>query len=214
VTAAEREQIAPEAPAPVARRYEDVPRAMQVLDCYLVVESGDGVTLIDQHALHERIMYEDLLAKVSRGPLESQRLLIPQTFAASPKQLALLEQIAPLLERLGIDAAPFGPDSIAVQAFPSFLEKLEPATFVQELLERGEQEQLDLHEEEMLHDVLDMMACKAAVKAGDPLTPGEIEALLARRDLVERSSNCPHGRPTTLRLSLHDLEKQFKRTGF
>jgi DNA mismatch repair protein MutL len=61
---------------------------------------------------------------------------------------------------------------------------------------------------------MDMMACKAAVKAGDPLTGAEIEALLARRDLVERSSNCPHGRPTTLRLSLHDLEKQFKRTGF
>ena len=59
-----------------------------------------------------------------------------------------------------------------------------------------------------------MMACKAAVKAGDPLTPPEIEALLARRHLVERSSNCPHGRPTTLRLTLNDLEKQFKRTGF
>ena len=65
-----------------------------------------------------------------------------------------------------------------------------------------------------MHEVLDMMACKAAVKAGDPLTPAEIAALLARRDLVERSSNCPHGRPTTLRLSLRDLEKQFKRTGF
>jgi len=101
-----------------------------------------------------------------------------------------------------------------VQGFPSFLEKLNPGDFVRELLERGEQELLDLHDEELLHEVLDMMACKAAVKAGDPLTQGEIEALLARRDLVERSSNCPHGRPTTLRLSLRDLEKQFKRTGF
>ena len=103
---------------------------------------------------------------------------------------------------------------VAVHAFPSFLEKLGPAEFVGELLERGEQELLDLHEEELLHGVLDMMACKAAVKAGNPLSPGEIEALLARRELVERSSNCPHGRPTTLRLSLRDLEKQFKRTGF
>jgi len=108
----------------------------------------------------------------------------------------------------------FGPGSVAVHSFPSFLEKLEPGTFVRELLERGEQELLDLHEEELLHEVLDMMACKAAVKAGDPLSPAEIEALLARRELVERSSNCPHGRPTTLRLSLRDLEKQFKRTGF
>ncbi len=188
--------------------------AIQLHNSYLVAQSEEGLVIIDQHALHERIMYEDLRARIARGPLESQQLLIPQTFAASPRQIALLEQIAPLLQRLGIEAAPFGPDSIAVQAFPSFLEKLEPAGFLQELLERGEQEQLDLHEEEMLHDVLDMMACKAAIKAGDPLTPGEIEALLARRELVERSSNCPHGRPTTLRLSLRDLEKQFKRTGF
>ena len=116
--------------------------------------------------------------------------------------------------KLGIEAAAFGPTTVAVQSFPSFLEKLDPVEFIQELLERGEQELLDLNEEEMLHEVLDMMSCKAAVKAGDFLTPPEIEALLARRDLVERSSNCPHGRPTTLRLSLKDLEKQFKRTGF
>jgi DNA mismatch repair protein MutL len=128
--------------------------------------------------------------------------------------MAMLEQIQPLLQKLGIEVSAFGPDSVAVQSFPSFLEKLDPADFVRELLERGEQELLDLHEEELLHEILDMMACKAAVKAGDSLTQAEIEALLARRELVERSSNCPHGRPTTLRLSLKDLEKQFKRTGF
>jgi DNA mismatch repair protein MutL len=188
--------------------------AIQLHNSYLVAESDDGLVIIDQHALHERIMYEELRARISRGPLESQRLLIPQTLKASSRQMALLEQIAPLLARLGIEVSPFGPDSVAVQACPSFLEKLEPAGFVQELLERGEQELLDLHEEEVLHEILDMMSCKAAVKAGDPLTAAEIAALLARRDLVERSSNCPHGRPTTLRLSLRDLEKQFKRTGF
>jgi DNA mismatch repair protein MutL len=159
-------------------------------------------------------MFEDLKARITRGPLESQHLLLPQSFTCSARQIALLEQIQPLLARLGIEAAPFGPDSVAVQAFPTFLEKLDPVEFMRELLERGEQELLDLHEEELLHELLDMMSCKAAVKAGDPLTAAEIEALLARRDLVERSSNCPHGRPTTLRLSLRDLEKQFKRTGF
>lgn len=188
--------------------------AIQLHNSYLVAQSEDGMIIIDQHALHERIMYEELLARVSRERLESQQLLIPAAFPASERQLDLLEQIQPLLHRLGIDAVRFGPQTAAVQAFPSFLEKLDPATFVQELLERGEQELLDLHDEELLHEVLDMMACKAAIKAGDPLTPQEIEALLARRDLVERSSNCPHGRPTTLRLSLRDLEKQFKRTGF
>jgi DNA mismatch repair protein MutL len=151
---------------------------------------------------------------MQRGPLESQHLLIPEVIKASSRQIALLEQIQPLLKKLGIEASPFGPDSVAVSAFPSFLEKLEPGIFVTDILERGEQELLDLHEEELLHELLDMMACKAAVKAGDPLSREEIEALLARREVLDRSSNCPHGRPTTLRLTLNDLEKQFKRKGF
>jgi DNA mismatch repair protein MutL len=188
--------------------------AIQLHNSYLVAQSEDGLVIIDQHALHERIMYEELWARLQRGPLESQRLLVPHSLPATPRQTALLEHIQPMLERLGIEVTPFGPGSVAVQAFPSFLERLDPATFVRELLERGEQELLDLHDEELLHEVLDMMACKAAVKAGDPLTAGEIEALLQKRELVERSSNCPHGRPTTLRMSLRDLEKQFKRTGF
>lgn len=204
---------------PVARAWSNdlqnptVP-AIQLHNSYLVAQSDDGLVIIDQHALHERIIFEELLARFTRGPLESQRLLIPLTLPASTTQIDLLEQIQPMLMKLGIEAAAFGPTTVAVQAFPSFLEKLDPVEFIQELLERGEQELLDLNEEEMLHEVLDMMSCKAAVKAGDFLTPPEIEALLARRDLVERSSNCPHGRPTTLRLSLKDLEKQFKRTGF
>jgi DNA mismatch repair protein MutL len=188
--------------------------AIQLHNSYLVAESEDGLIIIDQHALHERIMYEDLLARLSRGPLESQRLLIPLPIPASARQQELLEQIQPLLARLGIEASSIGPDAIAVHAFPSFLQRLDPADFLGELLDRGEQEALDLNHEELLHEVLDMMACKAAVKAGDPLSPAEIEALLARRHLIDRSSNCPHGRPTTLRLTLHDLEKQFKRTGF
>jgi DNA mismatch repair protein MutL len=188
--------------------------ALQLHNSYLVAQSDEGMVIIDQHALHERILYEELLAKVTAGPLESQRMLIPMTITASARQIDLLEQIRPLLAKLGVEAEPFGPDTVAIQAFPSFLDRLDPGDFVQELLERGEQELLDLHEEELLHEVLDMMSCKAAIKAGDPLTPQEIEALLARRELVERSSNCPHGRPTTLRLSIRDLEKQFKRTGF
>ena len=200
--------------APVQMNPRSSGSAIQLHNSYLVAQSEDGLIIIDQHALHERIMYEELFARVSRGTLESQRLLIPEVVDVSTTQLELLAQIQPLLARLGIEVSTFGPASVAVQAFPSFLEKLEPGVFVRELLERGEQELLDLHEEEVLHEVMDMMACKAAVKAGDPLTAGEIEALLARQQLVERSSNCPHGRPTTLRLSLRDLEKQFKRTGF
>jgi DNA mismatch repair protein MutL len=189
-------------------------RAIQLHNSYLVAETDDGLVIIDQHALHERVIFEELLARVSRGPLESQRLLIPVTFRAGSRQVELLDQIRGLLARLGIEAEPFGPDAVAVQAFPSFLHRLDPGEFVRELLERGEHDLLGLTPEQLLHELLDMMACKAAVKAGDPLSPTEIAALLARRELVDRSSNCPHGRPTTLRMSLRDLEKQFKRTGF
>ena len=188
--------------------------AMQIHNSYLVAQSDEGLIIIDQHALHERVLFEELLARVTRGPLEAQHLLIPLTIEASSRQMAMAEQIQPLLAKLGIDISPFGPTTLAIQSFPSFLHRLDPAEFVRELLERGEQELLDLHEEELLHEILDMMSCKAAVKAGDTLSPPEIAALLARKDLVERSSNCPHGRPTTLKLTLRDLEKQFKRTGF
>ncbi len=206
---------APVAPPPPRIEIESPPPpAIQLHNSYLVAESDDGLIIIDQHALHERIMYEDLLQRLSRGPLESQRLLIPLTLPASEKQQELLEQIQSLLQRLGIEAASMGPGAVAIHSFPSFLQRLDPAEFLADVLDRGEQESLDLSHEELLHEVLDMMACKAAVKAGDPLSPQEIEALLARRHLIDRSSNCPHGRPTTLRLTLRDLEKQFKRTGF
>lgn len=200
--------------APMSAGFSTKHAAIQLHNSYLVAQTDEGMVIIDQHALHERVMYEELRTRLMRGPLESQRMLIPQTLSASLRQIAMLEQIQPLLQRLGIEVSLFGPGTLAVHAFPTFLFKLDPATFVRELLERGEQELLDLHEEEILHELLDMMACKAAVKAGDPLTAAEIEALLSRRELIDRSSNCPHGRPTTLRLTLNDLEKQFKRTGF
>jgi DNA mismatch repair protein MutL len=85
-------------------------------------------------------------------------------------------------------------------------------TFARDLLDRLAEAGHTESEETLVHRVLDMMACKAAVKAGDPLSADEIDALLAQRHLIDRSSNCPHGRPTSLSLSLRDLERQFKRT--
>ncbi|MEM6314481.1 MAG: hypothetical protein AAF743_10360, partial [Planctomycetota bacterium] len=188
--------------------------AIQLHNSYLVTQTDEGMVIIDQHALHERIIFEDLLARIRRGNLETQQLLMPLTFDADGRQLELLESLRPLLLKLGIDAEPFGPDAVAVRSFPSFLHNLDPVAFLQDLLQRDESEAEKADDEAVLHEVLDMMSCKAAVKAGDPLTQEEIAALLARRELALRSSNCPHGRPTTLRLSIADLERQFKRTGF
>ncbi|MEM7680400.1 MAG: DNA mismatch repair endonuclease MutL [Planctomycetota bacterium] len=198
------------------------PTVLQVHDSYVVTQDDHGLLIVDQHALHERVMFERLCQRVlDQGrPLESQRLLVPETFACEESQQAALDALGPLLARLGIDVGPIGPGRAAVHAFPSLLlgRGVSPAHFLTDLAERVASGELDpgqpgVSDEAAVHEVLDMMACKAAIKAGDALAPGELEALLDQRDAVERSSRCPHGRPTTLRLSLHDLAKSFGRTG-
>jgi DNA mismatch repair protein MutL len=191
---------------------------LQVHNSYVVTQDDQGLLIVDQHALHERVMFEELRQRVlgQQQPLESQRLLMPAV-VEWPDGQALVERLAPLLHRIGIELEPFGQRQLAVQAFPSFLfdRHVEPAEFVRQLLDKAANEELradePTSEEAALHEVLDMMACKAAVKAGDQLSEQELAALLAKRDEVERSSNCPHGRPTSLRLTLKDLEKQFGR---
>jgi len=187
---------------------------MQVHSSYIVTQDEDGLLIIDQHALHERVMFEKLRQRVERGTLESQRLLMPATIEVDRGQIEQLDELTPLLERLGIEVEPIGPNAIAVHAFTSLLfeRKVDPAEFLRDLLRRAEEEGLRGESEAAIHEVLDMMACKAAIKAGDRLTQEELNELLRYREQVERSSNCPHGRPTSLRLTLRDLEKQFGRT--
>jgi len=186
-------------------------RAVQLHNAYIVAETDDGLTIIDQHALHERILYEQLRQRVARQPLESQRLLLPEAVRVPPDHVEALETHADLLQRLGIELTASGPHSVTLHAFPTFLERVDRQRFIKDLLDLLAEAGTRPSPEALLHHVLDMMACKAAVKAGDPLTPEEIAALLARRALAERSSHCPHGRPTSLHLSLRDLERQFRR---
>jgi DNA mismatch repair protein MutL len=195
---------------PTIRPVTDV---LQVHSSYLVTQDEQGLLIVDQHALHERVMFETLLEAVNKGNLESQRLLMPAMIEVDPAQMELLEGLQPLLRRIGIEAEPAGPAAVAVHAFSSFLfeRRVEPTEFIGDLLGRAAGEGLDDNAEAALHETLDMMACKAAVKAGDRLSPAEISDLLKHREAVERSSNCPHGRPTTLRLTIDDLERQFGR---
>ncbi len=186
--------------------------AIQLHNTYLVCETDEGMMIIDQHALHERIMFEQLRDRMTRGPLESQRLLLPETLSVSASALAVLESEPELLNRLGFEVSRFGSDAVALQAIPSILRDRDATEFFRDFLDRLSSKTGDEPAESFIYDILSMMACKAAVKAGDPLTPEEIESLLAQKDLVEKSSNCPHGRPTTLRLTVRDLERQFKRT--
>lgn len=205
-----------------------VDRILQVHNSYVVTQDEQGVVIVDQHALHERVMFEALLARVGKGNLESQSLLTPALIDATADQLGRLEEMKPLLERIGVEAEPAGPRSIAVRAFPSFLfsRNVDPIEFMADLFSlTDENEEADgparatnardsmggSRDERLLRDVLDMMACKAAVKAGDHLSDLELDELLRLREAVERSSNCPHGRPTTVRLTIRELERLFGR---
>jgi DNA mismatch repair ATPase MutL len=187
------------------------PRAIQMHNLYLVVETEEGILIIDQHALHERVIYEQLRERMTGGPLESQRLLLPETLPATSRQVSLIEQQADLLKRLGVEAAPFGTDTVAVHAFPSLLKDADVVSFMRDLLDYLEQQPVHGQTEVVIHRILDMMACKAAVKAGDPLTEAEIETLVRKRHLIDKATSCPHGRPTILRLTKSDLNRQFKR---
>jgi len=188
------------------------PRAIQVHNAFLVVETEEGVMIIDQHALHERVLYEELRRRMAEKKLEAQRLLLPLVVRVPADRLEVLETHSPMLEQLGIELTVAGPQSVALQAFPTLLlDRVNYERFVRDLLDVLSQPGSRPNAETLIHEILDMMACKAAVKAGDPLTDEEIAALLRHREQAERSSHCPHGRPTTLRLTLKDLERQFHR---
>jgi DNA mismatch repair protein MutL len=185
---------------------------LQIHDSFIVAEADDGFIVIDQHALHERIIYENLHRRIQKSRLESQKLLIPESFQLTDTQADAIGANAELLEKLGIELAPFGPRTYAVQAFPTLLAKVAPLDFVQDLIDLLTDKGLGLNAEELLDEVLNMAACKAAIKAGQKLTDNEIEQLLADEERTEHSSRCPHGRPTTIKFSISELEKQFKRT--
>jgi len=212
-----REVDRPEsAPAPAALiEPRPAARVLQIHSSYLVTQDERGMLIIDQHALHERVMFEKLRARIGRGALESQPFLTPVAVRTGAAKADRLEELAPLLSRLGIEAGRLGPEDVAIHAFPTFLaeRRVDPARFLEELLERADELQGSGGDEAALHETLDLMACKAAVKAGDRLSDGEIAELIRLRQQVERSSSCPHGRPTSVRLTIADLEKLFGRRG-
>ncbi len=209
---AEPAQVEPEPDEslPSPRRAD---RVLQIHNSYLVTQDESGIVIIDQHALHERVMFERLAARVGREPLESQQLLSPASVHATRRQMERVEELQPLLDRCGIALRAMGPRTLGVESFPSLLFQrgVDPVEFMTELLEKAESEEFTPSDESALHEVLDMMACKAAIKAGDHMSEQEMDELLRLRESVDRSSSCPHGRPTSVRLSIEQLEKLFHR---
>jgi DNA mismatch repair protein MutL len=188
-------------------------RAMQIHDAYLVVETEEGLTVVDQHALHERILYEQLRNRVLTGTVESQRLLVPQPVELSTAEAALLSEHTGLLEQFGLSLEEFGANTVLVTAYPVMLARMNLAQMVRDAAEKIAESGRDPSRRDLLDSLLHMLSCKAAVKAGQRLSSEEIESLLAQRHLIDDAHHCPHGRPTALVLSRNELDRQFGRLG-
>jgi DNA mismatch repair protein MutL len=189
-------------------------RFLQVHRRYVLVEDAGGVLLLDPHAMHERILYEQILERLEREPLESQRFLFPQLVEVPPEELVALEERSAELASLGFEATAFGPGQVAVHAAPRMLRAERVAEAVRRLLAE------DLAERDpgeagsgLLHDLAASLACRSAVRFGDALPEAEIAALLAQRPGVPRGHCCPHGRPTAVSLRLDELDRRFGRQG-
>ena len=183
----------------------------QIATTYLVAEGPDGLYLIDQHAAHERVLFEKMLAQ-RETQIPSQQLLQPVTVEFPPDSARLLNEQIPILNELGFVVEHFGVNTFLVRAIPSILKNLDPASALRSLVEDFEEDETPLQDE--IEARLIARVCKrAAVKAGQVLSPDEQRALIRDLEACVSPRTCPHGRPTMIHLSVDLLERQFGRKG-
>jgi len=213
VAASPSDQVAPitRVDAPVSNGSVMSHLGLQVHQRYIVTQDETGMVIIDQHALHERIMYEQIRTKVLQGKLETQKLLVPEPVSLTPAEAAAALDAADLLKQVGIHVEPFGGDTVLITAYPAMLRKENPAELLLQVLEVWMGAGKRPEPRDLLDHMLHTIACKAAIKAGDRLAPEEITELLQQRHCYQDSHHCPHGRPTALFFSREQLDKMFKR---
>lgn len=182
----------------------------QIFQTYWMIEQGDCIYLIDQHAAHERILFEELMSRFQEEQVISQKLLVPQMLNLTPAEVEILKENAALLEGFGFEIEIFGQNQYALKAVPYILKEPSGTGFFTEIL--------DSLSEQKIRSVYDMkllavatMACKAAVKGHDRLSFQEAESMIGRLLKLENPFTCPHGRPTIIEMTKYELEKKFKR---
>ncbi len=184
----------------------------QVGGTYLVFSAPEGMIILDQHAAHERMLFESLKRKAREAPQEpaSQRLLMPEVISLPPREMAFLLESLALLQECGFDIEPFGNDTVVLKALPALLAQGDPKGMIQSFLEEfPERQGASLAEKK--EKIYAFLACKGAVKATHPLSPAEVAALCGELDKTPFISSCPHGRPVFIPFSFAQLEKMFKR---
>jgi DNA mismatch repair protein MutL len=180
----------------------------QLLHGYLVAEAPDAVVMIDQHAAHERVLFDRILRRLEGGEPTSQLLLIPQDVDLTPVQVTIFEQQASWLQTLGFTGELFGPHTIRLRAAPSDMPEGRVARLLDLLLTDLAGERTP---DRRLRETAALIACHSAVRFGDPLAPDTARELLRALAATDEPISCPHGRPTTLILPDHQLRRLFKR---
>jgi DNA mismatch repair protein MutL len=184
----------------------------QIGSTYLVAEGPDGMYLIDQHAAHERVLFEKLMAQRERKSIPSQTLLTPQVVTLPPASAKALSDQLDVLEHFGFSVEAFGPNAFQVRAIPALFAGSDPLTALRALVEDFEEDETPLQAE--VEARIAARVCKRlAVKGGQTLSPEEQHALLTDLENCDSPRTCPHGRPTMIHLSVDLLERQFGRKG-
>ncbi len=184
---------------------------MQVRGTYIVKESDDGIEIIDQHALHERVIYAEVRRRLEEGSLQGQRLLVPEVIEVTPAERTALEKARDAFGRLGIEAEAFGQDAFAFHSFPAVLGDMDRRSLLQALISDLSAGGHGRSMEEALDSLAELLACHAAVRAGDILGTEELQSLMEKARSAQGRFACPHGRPTKLVLTFDELERRFRR---
>ncbi|MGA7677809.1 MAG: DNA mismatch repair endonuclease MutL [Dehalococcoidia bacterium] len=182
----------------------------QLASNYIMAEGPEGLYLIDQHAAHERVLFEKILSQRSQQKIEIQGLLEPVNIELSPKQEEVLKMKCELLSEFGFSLEPFGTRSYLLRAVPAMMKGGNLAEAVRTLLDSLAAEEEPSKREE---NIAQSVACHSAVKAGQSLTAEEMRELIKQLEQTNQPRTCPHGRPTMIHLSSRQLEKEFGRTG-
>jgi DNA mismatch repair protein MutL len=178
---------------------------------YVLMENQDGLVLVDQHAAHERILFEELRRRMEEQGVPSQRLLLAQTFELAPRDAEWVERNAATLQKMGIGIEPFGPNAFKIDSLPTFLDVSDPVTFMRKVIDGLKSASNGSSALRLGEDMIAKTVCRHAVKANDPLRYLEVEKLITDLLQCDLPYCCPHGRPTMIQISHGELEKKFGR---
>jgi DNA mismatch repair protein MutL len=193
------------------KRFGDMRIIGQLHNTYIVCEADAGLVLIDQHAAHERILFERFSDRATQAPKAAQILLMPESVELGYREAGVLEKLIPDLAELGLDIEPFGGNTFLVKSVPQLLAEREVKPLLIEIVEKMVEIGSSPGLAEMLAECRMVMACHGAIRANQALSEAQINGLLAQLDKCHNPSHCPHGRPTWIRWDIRSLEKSFKR---